>query len=262
MIGAKEIDEFASIINECRHLVERLKIPVEVNLNYIFSILYGKTLLTMCEIHTLLKAGYPEGAMALARHTFETMVIMEYLNKHQDDGKLLERVCDDFNVRTCYDHIKSLEWVIANGEDSEDTRKRLQELNDEYENLLKKYAKFSSSNKYATYFSQYWWAGKKKNGKDRSFYDFRKATNNQNNFFYDMSCYRVHAGMTGGILTFDNSEEGFLIGACEGGKETPLQFALMNFIMVTALYSNIQTVDFSAIISKIKSLINRIKIHM
>lgn len=68
-------------------------------LEFIFSVLYSQTLRTMCEIYTLLYAGYPEGAMALARNTYETMIIMAYLNDNRADTALIERFIDDIKVK-------------------------------------------------------------------------------------------------------------------------------------------------------------------
>ena len=178
MIKDEELELFASIIDECRSLVETVNVKVEISIEYICSQLYGKTLLTMCEIFTLLNAGYPEGAMTLARSTYETMIIMAYLHKRRADNELIERFYDDYRVRTCCDHIKYLEWIKANGNDDDDTNERLKKRNDEYISLIEKYYDFTLGKNGSNYFKQYWWAGK-----DKSFNQLRI----ESNFSYKLS---------------------------------------------------------------------------
>jgi hypothetical protein len=256
MVTEKELIEFAKIIDECRGFATKLKVTTEISLNYIFTVLYSKALLTMCEIYTLLIAeypkGYPEGAMALARNTYETMIIMTYLYDKKEDQELVGRFYDDYSVRTCYDHIKYLKWINAIGKGNEDTYKRLQELKDEYNTLLEKYADFTSGKDNSRYFRQYWWAGK-----GVTFNQLRVKTNFQYNYYYDISCYRVHAGMTG-MITFDNTEEGLLIGNCEGGKEMPLFFSLLNFAVCTKFFCDIQHIECSEVFLRMDTLLKNI----
>jgi hypothetical protein len=259
MVTEKELNALRSIIENCREKILAVKVKEEISIEYIFTRLYCKTILTMCEIYTLLNAGYPEGAMALARNTYETMVIMTYLYVRREDQELIERFYDDFEVRTCSDDIKFLEWLISNGKDDAYTRIRLQELKKEYEEYIEKYPDFVSRNIDSVYFKQYWWAGRDKSGRNKSFHHLREETNNKDNYYYDISCYRVHAGMAG-MLTFDNSEEGVLIGACDGGKEDPVKFSLLNFTVSTRYYFDIMGIDCSAVFSKMKNLQKTIRI--
>ncbi len=85
MISVNELDQFAEIIDDCRFLLSSVKGTIQISINYVFTELYSKLLLIMCEIYTLLVAGYPEGAMALARTTYETVVIMIYLYNRKED---------------------------------------------------------------------------------------------------------------------------------------------------------------------------------
>ena len=125
----------------------------------------------------------------------------------------------------------------------------LKERRFEYEQLLNKYSDYTSGKDGCKFFNQYWWAGKGK-----SFNKLRKEMGFPNNYLYNLSCYRVHAGITG-LLRFDNSEEGILIGACEEGKEFPMKFTLLNFAMSTKLFFNIFNIDSTKIIKKIDELL-------
>lgn len=253
MVTKKELTEFAQIIYECRGFTDKIKVTDEKSMKYLFLILYSKSLLSICEIYTLLIAGYPEGAMALARNTYETIVIMTYLYDHRNDQELINRFYDDYSVKICQDDIEYFEWIIANGKGSEYTYRMLKERKDEYMTLLKRYSTYASKKKDTTYFKQYWWAG------GMSFNQLRIRANYSHNYLYNLSCYRVHAGMTG-METFDNIEEGLLIGSCEGGKEDPFFFALLNFSIATKFFCNIQSIDCSAVFARMENLIRIINI--
>lgn len=66
-------------------------------------------ILTIFEIYTLLNDANPKGAMALARNTYKTMIIMTCLYDRKEVQKLVERFYDDYSVMTCKNHIKYLE---------------------------------------------------------------------------------------------------------------------------------------------------------
>lgn len=252
MITEKELYAFASIVDECRDLFTKVNVKKELSLKFIFTILYSRMILTVCEISTLLNAGYPEGAMALARSTFETTVLMTYLYDRKEDMELIERFYDDYRVRTCKDLIEYLEWRFSNSKGNENTFKTLQNRKNEYDQLREKYHGFTPKNKNAR-FRMYWWTGKY-----TTFHQLKAEVNHRYNYLYNLSCYRVHAGMTG-ILTLDNTEEGLLIGNCEGGKELPLYFSLLNLNEINQLYFNILGIEDSEVRSKILKLLETIE---
>ena len=249
MVTVDVLNDFAIIIDKCRNLVESVSVKVEVSMPYIFSQLYAKTLLTMCEIDTLLVAGYPEGAMTLARITYETMIIMAYLYERRDEKGLIERFYDDYSIKTCRDHIKYLEWLSESGTDNGRLELMLNKRNDEETFLRRKYSAYLSGRNKAKYFKQYWWASK-----DMSFNQLRKEVGYPDNYMYSISCYRVHAGMTG-LLRFDNIEDGLLISSCESGKEMPMIFSLLNFIVCTNLFFCIQDIDCSEVLRDMDKLL-------
>ncbi len=249
MVTTDELNDFAIIIDKCRNLAVSVNVKVEISIQYVFSQLYAKTLLTICEIYTLLVAGYPEGAMTLARNTYETMIIMTYLYERRDNKDLVERFYDDYSVKTCRDHIKYLEWLREKVTDNEELEFLLNKRNDEEKSLKKKYSAYLSGRNEEKYFKQYWWASK-----DMSFNQLRKAVGYPENYMYNISCYRVHAGMTG-LLRFDNTEEGLLIDSCESGKEMPLRFSLLNFIVSTNLFFGIHNIDCSEVLTDMTKLL-------
>ncbi len=143
-----------------------------------------------------------------------------------------------------------MEWLIANGKKDKKIQKKLDERTNEYKVLQQKHAAYLHK---THFFNQYWWADK-----DMSFNQLRKDANFSDNYLYNISCYRVHAGMVN-LLKFDNSEEGLLVGACEGGKEIPMLFALLNLYESTNKFFSLENQDSSVILLKIDQLLDMLK---
>lgn len=256
MITVDDINAFGNIIDLCRELAGSVTIKVNKDLSYAFCVLYSKTLLTMCEIRWMLYGGYPEGAMALARNTYESLIILTYLYDNRDDQQLIERFLDDYSIKTCQDHINYLLWYIEHGNDDDSIQSDLSRRQKEWTAWQQKYEDYISKQKTESFFRQYWWAGK-----NMSFNKLRKATSYSASFLYDISCYRVHAGMTG-MICFDNTEEGLLIGNVENGKEFPMFFSLLNFTIQTRLFFDIHHIDCESIFIKMDSLLKTINQYM
>jgi len=246
MLTCEDLQVMADVIDSSRNLLCDVKVKVEVTLNYFFAQLYGKVVLTMCEIYTLLNNNYPEGAMALARNIFEAEVIMLFLYSHKEDKLILERFWDDYDVKTRIDKYK---YMLNYEKDN----KQLEELKGEIEELKEKYKSYLSDVKRGGYFSQYWWAGK-----GMSFRKIAEEVGAQDNFLYDIACYRVHAGITGASIRFDTSENGILIGTCEEGKELPFIFALGCFYSTTKLFYEYNNIDCNSILENIDNCLNRV----
>lgn len=252
MIDTNHLSEYARIIDECRILLWSIKGKEVSDLVYALTALYSRMLLTTCEIYTLLKNGYSEGAFALSRLTYEAMIIMNFLSDNKDDSELIERFLDDYHIRTCYDHLKYLQWLIACGENNEEINSVLAERTEEYNAYVSKYSDYAITRN-ETYFPQYWWAGK-----NASLFSLRKAVNQKDSYLYDLSCYRVHASMAN-ILTLDDSEDGFLLGSCQNISSTPFLFSLLNLHDGTGLFFTAININAAAIILKIENLCNSVE---
>jgi len=251
MITDLELDDFAEIIDDCRTLLTKTIVYNNISFKNALFQLYSKSVLTMCEIYTLLKNGYPEGSMALSRNLFETLVIMNYLYDNQTGQDLINRFFDDYRVKTCQDDIAYLKWCIDNHIDSEQTASLLLERELELKMLHEKYKNIIKDTEY---FKQYWWIEK-----NTTFNSLRKSAGYSENAFYKISCYRVHAGITGSIVKLDDSEEGVLIGSCENGKEIPMIFSLMSFQTMTYTFFGINKISVDQVLNKIDILLNKVR---
>lgn len=239
MVTSEDMNRFAKIIDDCKNLISTVDAIVAYDMSYIMCQLYGKTLLTISEIYILLFNGYPEGAMALARNTYETLVVMTYLIKRKDDQQLIERFIDDYSIKTCEGHLKLLRWIKSDGRGSDAINDMISEREAEHSRLTEKYKDYIvTRGNGVVFFEQYWWAGK-----GFSFNKLCKEDEFPANYLYDISSYRVHAGMTGATLRFDSSENGILLGACEFGKEMPMFFSMLNFAAQTRLFFDYHKID-------------------
>lgn len=255
MVTGDDLNKFGIMIDSCKELLTRLRIEEKEDLSNAFVVLYSKALLTMSEIHCLLSNGYPEGAMSLARNTYETLVITAYLYLKREDPQLIKRFFDDLSIKTCSDYISYLKWYLKNRKDDSYVISELNRKQEEWLLWIDKYDDFALNNKGGSYFKQYWWAGK-----NMSFHKIREATDYSDSYLYDLSCYRVHAGMVGKIY-FDQTEEGFLLAKSDHGKETPMFFALLNFAEQSQLFFGYHQIDYSSISHKMDSLFKTLSIY-
>ncbi len=242
MITPEHLERFNEIIDNCKALVEQVPAEPEKSFEYVLLQLYGKTLLTLCEISALLESGYPEGAMALARNTYENLVVMTYLCKNAEDTGLIQRFFDDYRIKTCKDHIQYLKWNIEVGNDTPLIRELLELRQAEYNDLLEQYQDFTRIRYEKPYFDHYWWVGK-----PTSFNRLCEQAGFDDNFFYNLSCYRVHAGITGSMVRFGEQADRPLIGPTRAGKEMPLYFSLLNLITQTRIFCAYNELDCSYI---------------
>ena len=100
-------DAAVELVRECERLAHDAE-PLKLHSTFtrIVTESYSKAIITTKEILTLLYSGFPEGAMALSRILYESMVVMRFLYSHRDDEALLQRYIDDFYVKVSRDRVK------------------------------------------------------------------------------------------------------------------------------------------------------------
>ena len=163
--GASRWNYYSAVelVMECEKLAlsnDLLRIPN--TFTRIVSESYSKAIITTKEILTLLYHGYPEGAMALSRILYESMVIMRFLYVHRDNEQLLERYIDDYYVKVSRDRIKYCNYLLdySQSEEEKEEAQRLKiEARKEYNKLKDKYSDYLSYNKQGNYLHDYWWIG-------------------------------------------------------------------------------------------------------
>ena len=123
---------------------------------------YSKAIITTKEILTLLYNGYPEGAMALSRILYESMVVMRFLYGHRDNEALLQRYVDDFAVKVSRDKIKYYSYILEysqNEEELAEAQRSKVAARKEHNKLKEKYSEYLSYNRQGNYLHDYWWIG-------------------------------------------------------------------------------------------------------
>ncbi len=198
---------------------------------------YSKAIITTKEILTLLYNGFPEGAMALSRILYESMVVMRFLYSHKDNEQLLQRYIDDFSVKVSRDKIKYYSYILEYSQDDNERNEaqRLKVIARKEHNKLKdKYSEFLSYNKQGNYLHDYWWIGDVL--PSRSFGAVQNEMTLENlKILYVLSCYRAHSGVVGNAVRFGTmldestpSTKGSL-----NGFQVPLCFSLVCFGILT-----------------------------
>ena len=244
--------QFSVILDQCRIQLSETAIAENADIKYVVSVLYAQSLRVGCEIYTLLDSGYPEGAMALSRYTFEALVLMEYLKNHKDDQCLIDRFCKDRQINDCQIKYRHLSWLKSRQTLSTDNENILDEYKKFLDTCMDKYREYVTNSNEQRYFSQYWWIAK-----GMSFRKLCKETEFEGRYYYDIACCRVHASISG-LNSLDNSEEGILIGNCQGGKEMPLSHTLLNLRCQLCIWSMLYQQDVSNLISTMDCTLKQI----
>ncbi len=260
--GASRWNYYSAVelVMECEKLAlsnDLLRIPN--TFTRIVSESYSKAIITTKEILTLLYHGYPEGAMALSRILYESMVIMRFLYVHRDNEQLLERYIDDYYVKVSRDRIKYCNYLLdySQSEEEKEEAQRLKiEARKEYNKLKDKYSDYLSYNKQGNYLHDYWWIGDVM--KSRNFGAIQNEITLENlKILYVLSCYRAHSGVVGNSVRFGTILDETVLstkGSLDG-FQIPLCFSLVCFGILTETMFNAVSVDCSSIIEGIEKLI-------
>lgn len=260
--GASRWNYYSAVglVIECEKLAlsnDLLKIPN--TFTRIVSESYSKAIITTKEILTLLYHGYPEGAMALSRILYESMVIMRFLYVHRDNEQLLKRYIDDYYVKVSRDRIKYCNYLLdySQSEEEKEEAQRLKiEARKEYNKLKEKYSEYLSYNKQGNYLHDYWWIGDVM--KSRNFGAIQNEITLENlKILYVLSCYRAHSGVVGNSVRFGTILDETVLstkGSLDG-FQIPLCFSLVCFGILTETMFNAVSVDCSSIIEGIEKLI-------
>lgn len=234
-----------------------LKIPG--TFNRIVSEAYSKAIITTKEILTLLYHGYPEGAMALSRILYESMIVMQFLYNHRDNEELLQRYKDDYAVKVSRDRIKYYNYLLEYSQDEvekEQAHRLKIEARKEHNKLKDKYSEFLSYNRQGSYLHDYWWIGNVM--KSRNFGAIQNEVTLENlKILYVLSCYRAHSGIVGSSVRFGTllDETELATTGSLDGFEIPLCFSLVCFGILTETTFTSANVNCDALIAKIEEII-------
>ena len=259
-----EACELVEKCESCTAGIEPLKI--ESTFTKIAVESYSKAIITTKEIPTLLYNGYPEGAMALSRILYESMVIMRFLYLRRDDAGLLERYIDDFHVKVSRDTIKYYTYICTYSQDEkelENARRLKIAARKEHNKLKEKYSEYLSYNKQGNYLHDYWWIGNVL--PSRSFGAIQNEMTLENlKILYVISCYRAHSGVVGNAIRFGTmlDQSTLSTGGSLEGFQVPLCFSLVCFGILTETTFDCIGVDSKEISEKIEDLISPFETYL
>ncbi len=225
----------------------------------IMSEAYSKAIITTKEILILLYNGYPEGAMALSRILYESMVVMRFLYAHRDNEDLLQRYTDDFYVKVSRDRIKYYSYILEYSQDEEEreeAQRNKSAARKEHNKLKKKYSDFLSYNRQSNYLHDYWWIGDIL--PTRNFGAIQNEMTLENlKILYVLSCYRAHSGVVGNAVRFGTilDETSIPSSGSLDGFQVPLCFSLVCFGILSETMFEVCGADGKEIIDGIENLI-------
>ncbi len=253
-------DEAAEAVRECERLAHDTEDVRSYDLfTKVLSESYSKAIITTKEILTLLYHGYPEGAMALSRILYESMVVMQFLYKNKECEGLLERYIDDYAVKVSRDRIKYYNYLLEysqNEEERQEAQRLKVEARKEHNKLKEKYQEYLSYNKQGNYLHDYWWVGDVI--KSRNFSAIQNEVTLENlKILYVLSCYRAHSGVVGSNVRFGTifDETELSTKGSLKGFAIPLCFSLVCFGILTETMFNTVGADCTYIIDKIEKII-------
>lgn len=254
-------DGAVRLVKECEKLARDAE-PLKLNSTFtrIVSESYSKAIITTKEILTLLYNGFPEGAMALSRILYESMVVMRFLYSHKTDEALLQRYIDDFHVKVSRDTIKYYSYILEYSQDEAelaDAQARKVAARKEHNKLKEKYSEFLSYNKQGNYLHDYWWIGDIL--PSRSFGAIQNEMTLENlKILYVLSCYRAHSGVVGNAVRFGTmlDETAVSTSGSLDGFQVPLCFSLVCFGILTETAADCIGADCREIIDGVEKLIS------
>ena len=188
------LDEYANILDKIREKLECIPVVEEATFRYAIIRLFARATLSMCEIYTLMNNGYPEGAFALSRQIYETIVLMGCLVKHGNDESIIERYFDDIEITKIKIRVEQEKHAKNKTNVSS------------AENLIKyteKHHAFCDKN---NSLSDYWWFGK-----GSKFADLARETNFPKDYMYKETSSALHMSPFNSMIYVGSKQSEILI---------------------------------------------------
>ena len=236
-------------------------ISKENNIDNILSFNYARTVLCLKEIITLLKSGFPDGALTIARTAYEFFIITKFIYKKyktHDENKLIERYFASIEVKS-YKNLKGLysemleHYKKKNTENTPETlQNRIENKIEYYNNILEEFKK-----KYGEIKNDYWWAENELDAKS-NFNEIKKdvSPDFMLHALYKRACISIHANAISPLelLGRDNKQKNILYtNQTYNGFEPVLLLGMLshdNIVEIMCKHWNIKLSDVLSDMSK------------
>ena len=237
------LDEYANIIDDIRNKLVQIKVVEEVTLKYAIIRLFARATLSMCEIYTLMNNGYPNGAFSLSRQIYETIVIMNYLTKHQNDKKMIERYFDDIEITKIKIQIEQEKYVKNEIKNS---------TNNLLKNYSEKYPDFCNTN---NYFADYWWVEK-----GCTFAKLAARTEIPKDYMYKETSCNIHMSSFNSLHYVGSNQNDILIGETYNEINKAGWYSMLCFCMAMDIFRKAYYVEIelNKLISRGQELVRKI----
>ena len=251
IISKWKINEFEEIIREFHdNLSEITHHKVNIDDDYSTMLLHivGKSILVSREVLTLCAHGYSDGAFSLGRNLYEQMVMLLYLNKHEQNDDF-QRIINDLVLSYEYKRYKYLK----------DSCEYLPEIDkSEFDNALETFRKQTSTK----ISGDYWWANcanfaqlvqsvmqTKKNDKEYMFLGLQYAR-------YKRACIALHAGCLGNVDRIGSDVGWGVIDTSPSVNRqgAPLMFAVVSMIYIIGSIGTHFRMDISKYVNRLNAL--------
>lgn len=195
------------------------------DINELLFFNYGRVVLCLKEILTLLINGYPDGALAIARTVYEICTLTKFIyKKYEGDNNtdLIERYFADGNIKATKPLLKLNSGLSKIRPDIINLKDRVKELKKSLKNMRRRYGEIDT---------QYWWAREE----FEECVTFKKIDDSVNDDFfmrvlYERACIGIHASSIGSYaLLGRQNESGNIIYTTptDDGFEVPLLLSMV-----------------------------------
>jgi len=218
------LNEFSKAIDACRSDLTKAKVIEEHTYRYAIIRSYSKALIRTCEIYTLMKEGYPEGAFSLSRSLYEALIVIEKLldGASINDSLLLQRFFDAVHIAQLIADIDILKDFPNDNSKSRVFQEYLKKDQATFRKYQSKYPKENLK-------SSYWWTGAT---------TFRNLAGNSKlgkNPAYKFICDHVHFNAYSALNYLHQSDGSLLIGTTHEGLKFPLRHSTLYLYLIAEI---------------------------
>lgn len=194
---------------------------------------YAHAIIVMKEILCLVKSGFPDGALALARRLYEQIVMLSFFEKRKEKegfDELIQRYYDSHTILAYTD-----QKLVA---DFFKNKKQANKLRNNINGIKKKYPNLISKNSFV---SDYWWTGERNLD---SFGAMQKEYDDPfGKILYKRACLSTHVSSMGNYALLGRPELDRRIYTSRTfcGHQIPLVLAVSSFgDMSNIIFRNLQ----------------------
>ena len=194
---------------------------------------YAHAIIVMKEVLCLIKSGFPDGALALARRLYEQIVMLSFFEKRKDQAgfdDLVHRYYDSHTI-LAYSNQKLAADFFKNKKQSNYLRNRINKIKKKYANLIPK----------NTYVPDYWWTGEEKID---SFGAMQKEYDDSfGRILYKRACLSTHVSAMGNYALLGRPEldRWIYTDGTFSGHHVPLILSVYSFGDISSIvFNNLQ----------------------